>query len=147
MLSRAEAISVTMDWMSAADKPFQVDIMEPRLMTYGEYHGLDSANGLGTPGPMTDSDLEIAGDPVWAVAFSVNINLARTSLFGGSDKAADYYRGAGGEDHVWPDGYSRGSIVIDARTGELLASTAHCRVSTNDYFFDRVLAYATQSSP
>ena len=147
LLSSADAISLTLDWISSAGEPFQVDIMEPRLMTYGDYHRLDSADGLGTPGPMTSSERAMLEDPVWVVAFSVNINLARTSLFGGSDSTADYYMGAGGEDYVWPDGYSRGSLVFDARTGDELAQTAHSRVSTNDFFFDRVLAYPTQTFP
>ena len=147
LLTRAEAISVTLDWISASGEDFQIQVMEPRLMTYGEFARLDSGNALGTPAPMTLDEIESEANPVWAVVFSADINLARTSLFGGSDEAADYYMGAGGEDHVWPDGSSRGSIVIDASTGDILATNAHSRVSTNDYFFDRVLAYPTPVSP
>ena len=82
-----------------------------------------------------------ANDPIWAIVFSVTGNLAREGHFGGSAEMRDFYLGEAGEAFLWPDGTTRGLWVLDAVSGDILATSVH--PPDDSVELDQILALPT----
>ena len=144
LLSQSDAMSITMSTIWPDAEPSDFHAIEPRLMTLGEARRLQV---YPMSSALTTEESAIASLPVWAVAFSVEGNLGRTDLFGGSDIFKDYLRGSAGDAFVRPDGLSHGTVVINAADGFVLDLEAHSTEYPSPNFYDRILAYPSPASP
>lgn len=141
-ISQSMAISITMEHTSSTSDHSHFPTIEARLMTYEQYKELDG-NDSEIVEAITDQELDMAANPVWVVVYRTDTSLPRTDLYGGGARMPDLYQGDDGEAFVWPDGTSRGSCIIDANTGEILAWATYGVEATNQYLYDRVLAFPT----